>query len=96
MSTQPKSIASRADKPAPSTQTSEIKRPSPDPKKTPLLAPFETLDRMAHASVAKATSGLSPSVLAEAWMDWATHLAVSPGAGLPRRSDRLDGQPWFR
>jgi polyhydroxyalkanoate synthase len=43
---------------------------------------FEALDRMAHASVAKATSGLSPSVLAEAWMDWATHLAVSPGKQL--------------
>lgn len=42
----------------------------------------DTLDRVAHASVAKATSGLSPSVLAEAWMDWATHLAVSPGKQL--------------
>ena len=82
MSTQPKLIASRADKPAPSTQTSEIKRHAVDPKKPPSLAPFETLDRMAHASVAKATSGLSPSVLAEAWMDWATHLAVSPGKQL--------------
>lgn len=41
--------------------------------------PFETLDKMAHAGVAKATSGLSPSVLGEAWMDWAVHLAVSPG-----------------
>lgn len=37
---------------------------------------------MAHANVAKATSGLSPSVLGEAWMDWATHLAVSPGKQL--------------
>tara|TARA_R110000850_G_scaffold49695_8_gene122456 strand:- start:5365 stop:7191 length:1827 start_codon:yes stop_codon:yes gene_type:complete len=82
MSTQPKLSASRADKPAPSTQTSEIKRHAVDPEKTPLLAPFEALDRMAHASVAKATSGLSPSVLAEAWMDWATHLAVSPGKQL--------------
>ena len=44
--------------------------------------PFETLDRVAHAAVAKATSGLSPSVLAEAWMDWASHLAVSPGKQL--------------
>jgi polyhydroxyalkanoate synthase len=43
---------------------------------------FEAIDRMAHASVAKATSGLSPSVLGEAWMDWATHLAVSPGKQL--------------
>jgi polyhydroxyalkanoate synthase len=43
---------------------------------------FEALDRMAHAGVAKATSGLSPSVLTEAWMDWAVHLAASPGKQL--------------
>ena len=43
---------------------------------------YEALDRMAHANLAKATSGLSPSVLGEAWMDWASHLAVSPGKQL--------------
>jgi polyhydroxyalkanoate synthase len=43
---------------------------------------YEALDLMAHASLAKATAGLSPSVLGEAWMDWATHLAVSPGKQL--------------
>lgn len=43
---------------------------------------YDTLDHMAHARVAKATSGLSPSVLAEAWIDWATHLAASPGKQL--------------
>ncbi len=53
-----------------------------DPEKTHPHEPFETLDRMAHAAVAKTTSGLSPSVLAEAWMDWAAHLAVSPGKQL--------------
>ncbi|MEN8893425.1 PHA/PHB synthase family protein [Planktotalea arctica] len=40
---------------------------------------YQTLDHMVHAKVAKATSGLSPSVLTEAWMDWATHFSVSPG-----------------
>lgn len=43
---------------------------------------YDTLDRMAHGSVAKATSGLAPSVLAEAWTDWALHLAASPGKQL--------------
>lgn len=43
---------------------------------------YEKLDHLAHQHVAKATSGLSPSVLVEAWMDWATHLAVSPGKQL--------------
>lgn len=42
----------------------------------------EALDCLAHARVAKATSGLAPSVLGEAWMDWAVHLAVSPGKRL--------------
>ncbi len=42
----------------------------------------DRLDRMTHAAVAKVTSGLSPSVIIEAWMDWATHLATSPGKQL--------------
>ena len=43
---------------------------------------YDTIDSFAHANVATATSGVSPSVLAEAWMDWATHMAVSPGKQL--------------
>lgn len=65
-----------------STQTSETHDPSASPDNAQPLTPFETLDRMSHASVAKATSGLSPSVLGEAWTDWATHLATSPGKRL--------------
>ena len=45
-------------------------------------SPYEALDRVAHAGFARAVSGLSPSVLAEAWMDWAVHLATSPGKQL--------------
>jgi polyhydroxyalkanoate synthase len=43
---------------------------------------YQSIDQKAHAAVAKATSGLSPSVLGEAWMDWAVHLAISPGKQL--------------
>jgi polyhydroxyalkanoate synthase subunit PhaC len=43
---------------------------------------YQTLDRISHAAVAKATSGLAPSVLAEAWMDWAVHMAASPGKAM--------------
>jgi polyhydroxyalkanoate synthase subunit PhaC len=50
----------------------------PDPQ--PTL--FEAIDRVAHARVARATSGVAPSVLVEAWTDWAVHLAVSPGKQL--------------
>ena len=53
------------------------KSPAPQSENT-----FEALDRMAHATVAKATSGLSRSALSEAWMDWVAHLAVSPGKQL--------------
>ncbi|WP_282129450.1 PHA/PHB synthase family protein [Roseobacter litoralis] len=82
MSTQSKPISPQKGKAALSTQTSETQKPSASPDNAQPLARFEALDRMAHASVAKATSGLSPSVLGEAWMDWATHLATSPGKRL--------------
>ena len=57
---------------------------------------YETVDRLAHAQVAKATSGLAPSALAEAYLDWAIHLAISPGkqmqlmeAALKKRQNTL-------
>src|SRR5829696_8498636 len=39
----------------------------------------ETVDRGVHASLARLTLGLSPAALAEAYLDWAAHLAFSPG-----------------
>jgi len=42
----------------------------------------EVLDRATHAAMARATLGLSPSALADAWADWAFHLATSPGKQL--------------
>ena len=71
--------------PAPNTEphlAPEAKAPVVTPAKPRPEQPFETLDRIAHARLAKATSGISPSVLAEAWMDWAVHLATSPGKQL--------------
>ncbi|TBW41058.1 alpha/beta fold hydrolase [Siculibacillus lacustris] len=43
------------------------------------LATAEAIDRAAHATLARATKGLSPSALAIANYDWAVHLAASPG-----------------
>jgi polyhydroxyalkanoate synthase len=91
MRTQPKPIAPHAAEPAGSPQTSQTQAPEAPPETSPAATPPQTaraakpyaaLDRIAHAAVAKATSGLSPSVLGEAWTDWATHLAVSPGKRL--------------
>jgi len=78
------------DQPKTSPAARMVKTPlTPNPERrieTPIKSEkhtaYEALDRFAHASVAKATSGLSLSVLGEAWMDWATHLAVSPGKQL--------------
>ena len=36
-------------------------------------------DRALHAATARFTAGLSPAALAEAYLDWATHLAYAPG-----------------
>lgn len=39
----------------------------------------EVIDRSIHAALARFTLGLSPPALAEAYLDWAIHLASSPG-----------------
>lgn len=42
----------------------------------------ELIDRSIHAATARLTAGISPSAIASAYMDWATHLAASPGKRL--------------
>jgi polyhydroxyalkanoate synthase len=60
----------------------------------------ELLDRVSHASLAKLTFGLSPASLAGAYLDWATHLAASPGKRLQladkawRKMLRLQQHAW--
>ncbi|MGE5616399.1 MAG: PHA/PHB synthase family protein, partial [Bacillota bacterium] len=39
----------------------------------------EIVDRSVHATLARFTAGLSPIALCTAYLDWATHLAFSPG-----------------
>lgn len=58
-----------------------VKDVEPLPLKGADVAPtfYEAIDQSAHALVAKATSGMAPSVLGEAWMDWAVHMSTSPG-----------------
>src|SRR5579859_3709475 len=43
------------------------------------LPHFGTYDRMLRAIQARATQGLSPAVVAAAWLDWAFNLASAPG-----------------
>jgi polyhydroxyalkanoate synthase len=42
----------------------------------------DIVDRSTHASLARFTAGLSPAAIAEAYLDWATHLAFAPGKRL--------------
>src|SRR5690606_37872944 len=37
------------------------------------------LDHAVHAAVARRTGGLSPIAMGQVWLDWASHLAASPG-----------------
>ena len=51
----------------------------------------ERMDQAAHAMLSRAAGGLSPISLSLAWVDWAMHLAVSPGrqATLAQQAARL-------
>ena len=44
--------------------------------------PTQDLDRAVRAGTAKLTGGLAPTALADAYFDWAVHLAASPGKRL--------------
>jgi len=48
----------------------------------PVRQAADLMDRTVGAAVARATLGLSPAALAGAELDWATHLAASPGRRL--------------
>jgi polyhydroxyalkanoate synthase len=45
----------------------------------------DVIDRSLHAALARFTVGLSPAALAAACLDWATHLAASPGKQIQLR-----------
>lgn len=75
---QPKPTAPEPDRAVTPPRTEIAQIPAPNDTKAGPQTIYEALDRAAHANLAKATSGLSPSALGEAWMDWAVHLAASP------------------
>ena len=47
-----------------------------------VTAVADITDRSLHAAMARFTAGVSPAALAHAYLDWATHLAYSPGKRL--------------
>jgi len=68
--TAPKEIATAPQAVAP------LVRPRLDTETPPAV---QALDRLTNAMVGRFTFGLSPQALAGAWLDWAMHLAASPG-----------------
>jgi polyhydroxyalkanoate synthase len=68
---------------------------APDHFQGPLGA--DTLDRVLHAALGRATAGISPAALAQAWADWGTHLAMAPGkqAELVQKAARKTVRYWL-
>jgi len=70
--------ATESDVPTRGTAESTIASPADrDPYSVTAFA--DVTDRALHATVARFTAGLSPAALAQAYSDWATHLAAAPG-----------------
>ena len=70
--------------PSPAREQANGYAPLPDGQRDSyaVTALADIVDRSTHASVARYTAGLSPAALAEAYLDWATHLAFAPGKRL--------------
>ncbi|MCL7464297.1 alpha/beta fold hydrolase [Phaeovulum sp. NW3] len=66
---------------APLRRAAEDATPCPEAEAEKLAAEaaFRSLDRHVHAHLGTAVGGLSVIGLAQAWADWAAHLAISPG-----------------
>ena len=73
-------VVATAASPAALTPTSRKLRHEPLPvERNPRIDAAETIDRAVHAAMARMTQGMSPTAMAMAQMDWAMHLAASPG-----------------
>ncbi len=65
--------------------------PDAAPTGAPAAAPSAAdIDRTFRTALAKLTGGLSPTVFATAWADWAAQLAVSPGRQWQMQQDALE------
>jgi polyhydroxyalkanoate synthase len=67
----------------PATTEEAVSQSAADPP------PEQQLDRAVRAGIARFTAGIAPTAVASAYLDWAVHLAVSPGKQL-----KLAGEAW--
>jgi polyhydroxyalkanoate synthase len=65
--------------PAPQSAASATASQNPMVLTEAVQAPLQALDKTVHAHLGKLTGGLSPESIGSAWLDWLSHLAVSPG-----------------
>ncbi len=66
-------------RPALTPASRKVRLASPPVEVNPRLEAAEIIDRAAHAMMARFTHGASPTAQAIAQLDWALHLAASPG-----------------
>jgi poly[(R)-3-hydroxyalkanoate] polymerase subunit PhaC len=52
------------------------------PENSAAVMPFQLIDRMAHAGLARFTAGLSPAALLGTYSNWAANLLLAPGKQL--------------
>jgi len=57
----------------------KLRREPPPVERNPRIDAAETVDRAVHAAIARFTQGMSPTAMTLAQIDWAMHLAASPG-----------------
>jgi polyhydroxyalkanoate synthase len=72
------------------TKAESVPPAPPVQEQTPATS-FQIIDRIAHASIARFTAGLSPAGLLSAFHDWAVTLTLAPGKQLDLVRQAMEG-----
>jgi polyhydroxyalkanoate synthase len=69
----------------------ESKPPAPPVDERAPATSFQIIDRIAHASLARFTAGLSPAAILSAFYDWGVTLTLAPGKQLDLVRQAIEG-----